>query len=217
MLTDTLPYYPLSDLYGLGRRGSLLGNLELVTPPAAYPVTLLEAKAQCRLEPAFTAEDSLLNDLIASATEHAETLIEGHRQFMTATYDLPVRAFWWNGPLYIPRPPLQSVTSVKYYATDGTLTTSTATDYIVRTPWRGLGSIERAPNVTWPSVQCDREHPLVVRFVAGYASAALVPKAAKQAILLLIEHGYRYREPIAAGECTTATDLLNSLQWGSYA
>ena len=37
------------------------------------------------------------------------------------------------------------------FATDGTLTTVSSSDYLVRTPFRSAGTIERAPGVSWPT------------------------------------------------------------------
>jgi uncharacterized phiE125 gp8 family phage protein len=196
----------------------ILGPLELVTAPTLFPVTPSEAKTHCRVE--IDADDTYITDiLIPAATEFCEAHIDGHRQIMSATYDLPIAEFW-EGPLPLPRPPLQSVTSLKYYDTDGTLTTLASTYYLTRIPFRQPGSIERAPDQTWPSLQSDRRLPIVVRFVGGWSTAALVPKRIKQAVLMLVGHWYVNREAVgqAGEEMAMAVDSLLKLeQWGSYA
>lgn len=197
---------------------SILGPLELVTAPTTAAIQPIEAKRQMRVE--TTEEDSFIESLIERATYFCQHSIEGHRQIMLATYDLPVFC-WWEGPLNIPRPPLSSITSVKYYDTSGTLTTLSSSVYLTRTPWRQPGSVERAPGQTWPGYQSDRRLPIVIRFVAGYASASVVPPSIKQAILMVVGHWYENREASAAGQVPkeiemAVTSLLETEGWGAY-
>lgn len=198
---------------------SLLGSLELVTAPSGQVLTTAEAKLHLRVD--HTDDDGYINDLIIRAAEYAEKNISGHRQLLTATYDLPVRD-WWTGPLRLPRPPLVSVTSLKYYDTAGVQQTVSSTLYEVRTPWRQPGWIERAPTKTWPAAyQSDRRFPLTIRFVSGYGAAAAVPTTLKQAMLLLIGHWYEHR--LAVGPMNlrdiplAVASLLDCESYGSYA
>lgn len=201
---------------------ALLGPLTLVTAPTAWPLSVAQAQAQCRVEGAeaeLTAAEFL--DAIKEATDYCEQNIPGGRQLMTATWDLPV-AGWWDCPLKLPLPPLQSVTSVKYYDSDGDLTTVSSSLYVVRAPHRAPGEIELLPNQTWPTDYDARQYPIVVRFVAGYTSAANVPGSVKRALKLLVAHWNENREATLSGSLNkeiefSVSALLESAGWGCYA
>jgi uncharacterized phiE125 gp8 family phage protein len=169
----------------------MLGPIELVTPPTGSVIGLAEAKKHLRVE--IPDDDALIQRLIRAATTACELEIAGHRQFLSATFDVQVED-WWDGKLKLPRPPLQSITSVKYFDAAGVEQTLGATNYIVRKPWRQPGTIEWAPSVVWPDLELDRSHPITIRFVAGYGGAANVPETIKQAILLLLGHWFENRE-----------------------
>lgn len=197
----------------------LLGDLVLATAPTGQAITTAEAKTQCRVE--TSADDTYIDSLIADATELLQDEVYGHRQILQATYDLPVAGFWW-GELRLPRPPLASVTNVKYYDDSGVLQTLSSSVYVVRTPWRQPGTIELGPFQNWPSVQTDRRYPVVIRFVAGYGSGQ-IPRALLRAIKLMVGFWYENRGdglerrafPAELQECIDR--LLWSQGWGSYA
>lgn len=195
----------------------VLGPVELVTAPTGVQIlTNAEAKLACRIDSDDTSQDSVIDDLIDSATDFCEQGIWGHRQFRQATYD--VRARWfWCGELYLPRPPLFSVGSAKHYDADEVLTTISSSDYLVRTPWKQPGAIALAPDATWPTSMSTREWPIVIRFTAGFATAAAVPKTIKQAIRFLVVEWFSNRMPVGQDPTGTVQSLLNLQGWGSYA
>jgi len=89
--------------------------LSLTSPPATEPIALADAKAHLQIDHA--AEDDYLEDfLIPAARRYAETLT--HRSFITQTWVLRLNGFG-GGPIYLPRPPLVSITSVAYTDTAG--------------------------------------------------------------------------------------------------
>lgn len=196
------------------KTADLYGPLELVSGPSSYPVTLDEARAHLNCN--TVADDEMIeDDIIPAATEFIEAEIPGGRSLMATTWDLPLAGFW-SGPLQLPQPPLSSVTSLKYYDTNGTLTTVDASAYLVRTPRNLPGTIERAPDSTWNYLtQSDRRLPVVIRFVAGYASAAAVPRAVKQAVKIACEWLYQNRGPLKA-ELDCITRLLAGAGYGFY-
>lgn len=188
----------------------------LVTGPALEPVTLVEAKAHCRID--IEDDDGLLAGFLLSARQHAETYLR--RSLITQTWDLFIDREWptvrcggSRVPLIeIPRPPLQSVTSVTYYDSDGTLQTLASNQYRVSTK-RHEGIIEPAYGVTWPSVR-DQADTIVVRFVAGYGSlAGDIPEAIRQGILLLVGHWYQNRETVNVGNISSELPFTTEALW----
>lgn len=183
-------------------------NIKVITPPAAEPVTLTEAKAQCRVD--ISDDDVLLTGLITAAREKVEEL--SWHACMAQTLELvldtwPAGAYLnWPaqgrptlphmGFIELPRPPLQSVTSFTYTDSAGTATVWDAANYIAATDCVP-GRIVPVWGQHWPSVTLQPVQGLRVRFVAGWSSAALVPQQLKLAILMLVGHWYESRE--AAG------------------
>lgn len=199
-------------------QGEIKGPLELVTGPTLLPVTVEQVKQQARID--VDAENAFIKELIERAVEYCQNEILGNRQFLTATWDQPLTS-WPCGNMTLPRPPLQSVTSITYYDADGDSQTLATTYYEVRKPWKLPGYIHRAPNQTWPTLQSDREFPITVRFVAGFASASSVPADWKHAVLLLVSHWFEHREAVSDTEKYTVPlgieSLLANAGWGSYA
>ena len=172
----------------------MIGTWTLVTPPADEPVTLAEIKDHLRVS--GTAEDSLLALYAQMAREAVEE--ECWRALMPQAWEMLLPAWPANGIIELPRPPLQSVTSIKYTDDDGVTQTLAAANYrvdIAREP----GRVVLAPTGEWPSDALDTSNPIAVRFVAGYADASAVPTMAKAAILLQTAEIYANREAAITG------------------
>jgi uncharacterized phiE125 gp8 family phage protein len=157
-------------------------SLRLITAPASYPVTAVEAKSQCRIED--TSSDTLIDGLIAAATEYVE-LYTG-RAIVSQTWELVLDDF--SDAMLIPRGPVTSITSVKYFDTADVEQTVTGTNYVLDAAsdpqW-----VVKASDYTWPEV-AEGVNNVIVRFVCGYST---VPAPIKQAILLLIGQWYDNR------------------------
>jgi len=165
--------------------------LAMVTPPAAEPVTLAEAKTHLRVTAAD--EDTLIDSLIPTARQWAEDFTR--RALITQTWDYTLDAF--ADEIEIPLPPLQSITSVKYLDTDGVEQTLATTEYTVDTAaTRGL--VRLAYGKSWPSVR-DQANAVTIRFVAGYGNAPAVPAPIKAACLLMLGELYARRETAIVG------------------
>lgn len=163
--------------------------------PATEPVTTSEAKAHVRVD--ISDDDALIGTLITSAREYVEET--ARRSLVTQTWKLYLDR--WPGVDYItlPRPPLQSVTSVKYTDKDGVQTTWANSNYLVDSDSEP-GRIVLAYDVSWPdTVELRPMNPIEVVFVAGYGAAAAAPQRWKQAILLLAGHWYENREATVDG------------------
>jgi len=168
--------------------------LKLITPPETYPVLLAEAKTHCRID--GTAEDDYISALITVATDYCENY--QHRAFITQVWELWLDDFPIKDYVLIPRTPLQSVASVKYYDDENTEYTISDTEYfvdLVSEPGRVVLGYDKE----WPSITLRPANAVCIRFTTGYASAADVPQKIKQAILFLVSHWYEKREPIQDG------------------
>jgi len=82
--------------------------------------------------------------------------------------------------------------TVVYVANDAT---GTATEnYIVETNGEGMGRVVLPYGVSWPSFTAYPSSPIVIRFVCGWTTAALVPYKIKAACLLVATDLYSNRE-----------------------
>ena len=164
-------------------------TLKLVTVPSEEPVTLAEAKLHARTH---DADDTLVTRLIAAARKHVETFLQ--RALVTQTWDWFLDYGFGGYVLEIPRPPLQSVTSIKYLDDPGVLQTLDASKYSVfGIGHEEAGRVSPAYDQVWPTVLCQPE-AVQIRFVAGYGAAAAVPEDVKAAMFLIIGHLYKNRE-----------------------
>jgi uncharacterized phiE125 gp8 family phage protein len=179
-------------------------------------------KSHCRVSQ--SRDDEYFLWLQQLAADHVSKLIPGHRQIGTASFSVPVQS-WWTGELRVPRPPLQSVTSITYYDSGGNLQTLSTSQYIVITPTRMPGTLQRFPLSWWPAHQSDRIYPITINWVAGYSASNAsypLPPTLRQAMLLLIGWWYLNREAALAGlvseEIQHGVERLTEDEgWGSYA
>lgn len=183
-------------------------GLRTVTGPADEPVTLAEAKARLRIT--IDDEDSDLESLIREARALCEAGCQ--RAFVTQTFDMTLDEFPQGcgdrNAIAIPRPPLASVSWVKYYATDGTLATIDAADYYVSTASEP-GRI--APVLGYWPATLDRPDAVQIRFVAGFGAPADVPPEVKAAILVTAR---ALREDPSAPLPRAARAFLDTLETG---
>lgn len=163
------------------------------------PITLAEAKAQCRITD--TSEDTLVAAYINAARDYIENttgIVCG-----TATRVLRYDMFAERLPIY--RAPLISITSVSYVASDGTETTLAADQYRVRER-HGVATLQPAYGVTWPDTECV-DGAVTVTVSVGYASNAATPDALRVAALMLVAHWYDNRGAVVIGSTTKAIEL----------
>lgn len=158
-------------------------GLTLITPPAAYAVTTSEAKAHCRVD--GTDDDTLIDGLIAAATEYAEQYTG--RSLAAQTWKLTLDAF--SDSILLPKGPVQSVASVKYFDAAGDEQTVSAGDYTLDNT-SDPAWIVRNSDASWPTPM-DGANVVSVTYATGYST---VPAPIKQACLLLIGDWYRGRE-----------------------
>lgn len=183
--------------------------LQLIIPPAMEPIALDAVKAHLRVD--VTDDDALIAAFITAAREYCEGF--QNRAYITQTWQLWLDAWPAGGEIRIPRSPLQSVSSVRYYGADNTEYILAPTDYLVDTKSEP-GRIVLAYGKNWPSVTLRPANAVCVEFTAGYGDVATVPQRVKQAILLLVGHWYDSREVAAVGKLVSEVPFtVNALLW----
>ena len=179
------------------------GKWRVTVPPVIEPVSLVEAKQQCRIEASLTDEDTLIAGYIRAAREFCAGL--DWRAYLTQTLELWLDEWPDDDEIMIPRPPLASVTSVKYYGVDDTEYTFDPANYFVDTVGEP-GQVHLRGYKTWPVTVLRDYNAVCVTYVAGWTTAELVPETVKQAMRLLIGHWYENREDTQSGMVNRAIE-----------
>ena len=164
--------------------------------PATTPVTLGQAKAQLRIEVDETAEDDLIEDMIAGVTE----FLDGWNGWLglcliTQTWRHSF-ADWSAGELRLALPAATAV-AVKYTDLAGVEQTLASGAYHLVEDM--LGSvIVPAEGANWPALG---KVPAPVRVEAqhGFANAAAIPAGIRQGILQMVADWYENRSTVGAG------------------
>lgn len=166
--------------------------LSEVTAPTYEPLGLQEVKDHLRVT--HSDQDALISELIPAARRFAEGYTR--RALITQTWDLLLDRF--PKLIELPRPPLQSVTSIAYVDATGTSQTLDAANYqidAVSAPARVAPSYGNI----WPQTYAEM-NVVTVRYVAGYGDAGGdVPAGIRQAMLMLIGHLYENPEATISG------------------
>lgn len=137
-------------------------NIRTVTPPAAYPLTLAEAKEYCKLFADDTSQDATLTMLIKAATDYAEHLTG--RAFVERTLELNLDYF--TDCIELPYAPLLGIDSVIYTDINGTPQTLSASTYEVNTISEP-GIIRPVSGAAWPAIGYGF-NPIKIQYRAGY-------------------------------------------------
>lgn len=177
------------------RRSGPAERLVLVrtSDPATEPLSLGDAKEHLRVD--YTDDDDLISGLVTAARQHVEETTA--RALITQTWTLKLDSFPPD-TILLPRPPLQSVTSITYLDSDGNSQTLSSDLYDVHTG-DVPGRVTRGYNDTWPLTR-GIPNAVTVTFVAGYgAAAADVPAPIVHAMKLWVADAYRNREETITG------------------
>jgi uncharacterized phiE125 gp8 family phage protein len=187
--------------------------------PATEPVTLSEAKAQCRVD--ISDDDAYLTALITCAREYLEEMLD--LSMITQTWQARYDVFpLWE--IILPRPPMRpAAVTVTYRDEAGNNQTLLSTsDHFQVDSNIVPGRIYPLYNGVWPAVRGD-ENSVTVQWQAGYGAAGTaVPSILRQAMLILIAHWYEMRQPVFAGYSQvvpvplTFQTLMAASGWGGY-
>jgi uncharacterized phiE125 gp8 family phage protein len=164
-------------------------SLTLITAPAAEPVTLAEAKLQCRID--GTELDAMLARYIAGARDAAEHKLGG-RKLINQTWELALDAFP-VAEIDLRLAPVASITSVKYIDVAGVEQTLASNAYTLDAATLPAWLLP-AYGTEWPAT-LDTANAVKVRFVVGYgADGTTVPP--KVVLWLLAHIGYSHAQQL---------------------
>jgi len=175
-------------------------TVKLYSAPATEPISSTEAKLHLRVD--VTDDDTLITALITAARQLVEE--ETWRALVTQTWDYVADDWPAGDAIRLPRPPIQSVTSITYLDDAGATQTMAAANYIVDTY---QGRVVLAEGAEWPDGELYPASAVRVRYVAGYGAASTVPAPIKAAMLLLVGHLYENREAVASGAGVASAEL----------
>lgn len=209
--------------------------LRVVTAPTAEPVSVDDAKLYLRID--GDDDNSMVSALIVAAREYCEAF--QNRAYVTQTLELTLdhfphhrfRPLMYDLPFYeearsvrqkrhhhnmikLLMPPIQSVATITYTDDTGVTTTLDPSTYIVDTDTEP-GRIVPVHGQHWPNVCLQPINGVRVRYVAGYGdTAAAVPSAVKQSMMMLVDHWYENREAVGkvGDEVALAVKALLTLQ-----
>lgn len=159
-------------------------QLKLITAPTVEPVSLTTVKSYLRID--GTDSDTLLTSLIAAGRAYAEAF--QNRAYLTQTWEASFDSFP-DSPFELPKPPLASITSIKYMDSDGAESTISSSDYQVD-PDSTPGRVALKDGKSWPSVTLQPLAGVKVRFVCGNTTAASVSSLTVNAILAYVSYFY---------------------------
>lgn len=164
------------------------------TDAETEPITAQDLKDWSRITE--STEGAIVQGVIKTARLWAEVFTD--RAFITQTWKIYLDTFPRCGEITLPNPPIQSVTSIEYYDSNGDLQTFSSSNYqvdIVSEP----GRLVLNDDVTWPSTETGRINSVIVTYVAGWASRDEVPEDIKTAIKQLAAHLFEHRESHSDG------------------
>lgn len=173
----------------------------IVTASGLTALTIAEVRSWLRVDD--TVSDSDITALLTAAAAMVER--DTGQVLLSSTFKLVLDEWPADQVIRLPRAPVTSIASVRYVDSTGAWQTLDSATYVlanIRNPAR-LGL---AANKTWPDV-ASQIGAIEVSFVAGYASAAAVPKNLTMALRLLASHWNENREAVVVGSINQQLEL----------
>ncbi|MCB0190639.1 MAG: head-tail connector protein [Anaerolineae bacterium] len=183
--------------------------LKRTVEPAAEPLSVSALKNHLRVD--LSDDDELIAAYLEAARDYVEKTTR--RSLVTQTWRLSLDGWPACDEIILPRPPLQSVTSIVYYDSEGASNTLASSAYDVDIDSEP-GRVVLKHGESWPSTTLRPMNPVQVTYVAGYGLAADVPSYLVHLIRLLVSHWYENREPVVVGSIVGNIPLaVDSLIW----
>ena len=161
----------------------------------------------------YSSEDDYLDTLIIATTEHIESAVL-NRSLITQTWEYYLDGWPYESYIELPRPPLQSITSVTYTdAGDSSEygNTFAATNYtanIERIP----GRLQLKANKVFPATFLETDNPIKIIYIAGYgATRTSVPQVIKHCQLILIADLYNNRQTYVDERNLKTVDIIEKI------
>lgn len=190
-------------------------TLRRITDASIEPVSLQDVRSHLRITDDH--DDADLSAMITTARQVAEQRLG--RQLLTATWELSLEEWPADDVIVLPRPPLASVTSVKYYDAAGVQQTLSSATYYVDTVTEP-GRVALRDGQSWPSLESGRPAPITVRYVAGWTRDIDVPQSIRNWVKLHVGMQYEVRELAEArsGTPSAVMPYLDALldEWMVY-
>lgn len=175
----------------------------LLTPPAAEPLSLAEAKAFLRVE--TTDDDPLVAALISAARLHVET--RTGLALVTQSWRMVLDCWPANGRIAVRPVPLQALAAARVFDFDGQSRAVDLQAFVVDASTSTLSFIPWAlpmPTRIAAGIELD--------ITAGFGDAASdVPEPLRQAIRLFVAHWYENRATVAGAEAVAAPANASAL------
>lgn len=183
----------------------------VVGSPSAEPLTTAEARTHCGIPSADTSHDTFLDSLVTAARQKWER----DTDTVCITSTVTERMTDLSGlAIALAKRPVQSITSVQYVDSNGSTQTFSSANYslLTHSPY---AQVLLGYDAIWPSPR-GGIGDVTITYVAGYNGASAVPKAWKQAMLLLVSHWFENRSAVNVGsaviELPQAYEML-AMNW----
>jgi len=176
---------------------------QVTTAATTYPVSLTEAKSHLKVD--TNADDTYIESIIKAATQLSEEYT--NRFFIDTVVTQYASDFKEIKTLF--KSKVSEVTHVKYYDSNNTLQTLSATVYDEQLNYEPA-QIQLADGQSYPAFT-KRNDAVEVKYTVGYGAASDVPEIIKQAILLTIGNFYANRESVIVGRMVS--ELPQNSKW----
>lgn len=168
---------------------------------SSYPVDLAEVKLFLRVTQ--SAEDSLIEMMLASATEHCENLLQ--RSLIDQTWTRTLDAF--EDSIALIYPPIQSIVSVAYLDVDGV---AQVVD-LANVQLNADGTVVAVTDFVWPATYGVPD-AVTITYVTGYGYAAqFVPAPIRSWILMRCATLYEMRSLYVVGHIVESLPYVDGL------
>lgn len=167
----------------------------VVTAPAIEPVKVETIKRDLRIDADLVDHDLLIDSLITAARRWIER--RARRALISQTLRLSLDEWPETDRIVLPRPPLQSITSIKYYDSTGADNTFSTGSYFADTDSEP-GRAVLAYGESWPDADLRPAAAIRIDYLAGYgATEETIPAEYVNAIRMLVAGWYETPEAIA--------------------